>query len=444
MLWRTHVWIAFAAAITAGCALPEAAKIDGAATGGSGGSTGTGGAGGMGGGGSSVIGPVGLASTSAVVAATGMAQQTHIVFADGRYRLFYLDGSYPQQVRVRTSPDFVGWSDAAPLQLPADHGLEGRNLAVAHDPLNDHVHLTLSYSGGTNRSRLHARAAFSDDVVSFEPPVVVHTVSATAAPELAIDAPLVGITSDGRPFGTSGYHDDGAGAAAGSSFLWWADDLDLGELWQNAWTAPPVVLEAVPAFVHARAAAGGANGGALVFWEQAVDEPYGGNVRYALSTPGVPNAALNAFAPGGLQHPNDWNVVAVTPTEIHIVRRVLGPAQLQHRIFTPGTSFTDGPSIAPIELAEGGGLLLASDGDGVLLVGIRDDDSVVAARWSRDTGLPGSWGPWTDVATTPAKRTFLGGNAVAVGGRAAVVWTEGDPPALAIVGALVSVASPPP
>lgn len=370
-----------------------------------------------------------------VAAATGNAQQQHVVFAEGsgRWWLFYVDGAHPSELRTRSSSDFVTWTDGASLALPHPHAGEGRSFSADAAFIGgvDVVHLSTGHRlAATDRRRLHARATLSDDGVSFEEPVEINAVTEDHD-GLDPDGAVTAITATNRVVDLSGWTVNLGGSGVGNSQAWWSAGPDQGSAGPQAWDGQQD-LETVTTFVNARALAALPDGDVLALWERG-DEDTPTNVRWSRGDGSGWSSPASVFA-SAAQDPNDWAVCVVGPA-VHAVRRTIAGAY-EHRLFD-GADWSDGDAIPAGDGKVGTGVVLATDLGDVWLFAIADDagNTVRGARWIAGAG----WGEWFDVQTAPALRSWLSGSPGAGGGGLALVWTEEEGGASTIAGARLAV-----
>jgi hypothetical protein len=370
-----------------------------------------------------------------VIAPSGQAQQTKLIYASEsrRWWLFYLDAAASSSLRTKYSSDFVEWKDGASLQLAAPHGADGRNVSVAYRDVEGHdvVHLVIGQRLGAGDRRLyHARATINGAVIEFEQPQERSLVVALS-PSLDPDGPVTSIGSDGHVVDlTSWVEHDGV---TGDMYAIRSVSPDTGANWDGAWQ-DHVALEIVPFAINAHGVANMKDGQVLALWEDAVAEGRATNLRWSLGGAGPwsgPPAPV--FTSPYQQSANDWAVLALTPSDVHAVRRVASGDTYEHRRFD-GLGWRDGQAIPALPGKAGYGVFLAADGAEVGLFSIADDaaNSVQAIRWRGD-----AWGSWAPVVTSAAARTYLSGCSTALDHQVGLVWTEPGKSGLRLVAALV-------
>jgi hypothetical protein len=377
--------------------------------------------------------PVTITSVEAITQPTGLAQETHLLYAthSARWWLFWIEDTQPYQVQASSSPNFVTWTDATPLTLPASHGEQGGNFSVAYADIAgvDVVHVTIDLhfpdtDAGPDRRHFHARASLSGGAILFDPPEQVTMVT---DPTLADpDGPATIVTSDKRVWDSSGWANY---MGSGHEAVWESEGFDLGTSWDGMLGLQQNLATSAHT-VNARTFA--VAGGSLVaLWELADEEPDPTNVAWSqLGILGWGTPA-NVFATNA-QSANDWDVVEVSAKDLRIVRRALD-GTFDHLRYD-GTTWTTlaAPPSDP-GLADSG-LVLLTDGTRVAVVTIASDaaSSVRLLVWDG-----AAWGAWSTLEGSTASRRYL--SAWSSPGHNAVLWTQQSAALdLDIVGELVT------
>ena len=373
-----------------------------------------------------------ITTVGAVTQPTGLAQETHLVWANhsARWWLFWVDAGQPGQLQATSSPDFVTWTDATPLALPASHAEQGGNFSVAYADLGgqDVVHITLDlqYPDPYDQRHFHARATLAGAAILYGPPAQLTMVTNPAL--TPPDGPATVVTADGHVFDATGLT---TVADGGSEVAWGSTGTDMGTSWDGHF-GPPQTVATAPYPVSARAFASfgtGLGAGLLALWELADEED---PTNVAWSSYGVLGwgAPANLFPPDA-QSANDWDVAVVAANDVRVVRRSLD-GTFDH-VRYDGNSWTT--LVAPPQdpgLA-GSGVVLLTSGSHVAVVAIAGDaaSSVRMIVWDGS-----AWGAWSTLEGSPATRRYL--SAWSSPGHAAVLWTQSSSLALDIAGETVS------
>src|SRR5579883_76822 len=161
-----------------------------------------------------------IATSGMVPTASGLAQQTHVVYAEGdqRFWLFWIDSANPMRLKSSVSSDFVTWTETAgSLVLPYAHANEGGGFSVDYANVNGHdvVHVTIGVKASANdRRRYHARATLADGGIEYGVPLLVS--SATDPTLIDPDGTVTRIGSDLRVTDVSGWAAFGGGLGTGN------------------------------------------------------------------------------------------------------------------------------------------------------------------------------------------------------------------------------------
>ncbi|MEO8877379.1 MAG: hypothetical protein ABI461_17425 [Polyangiaceae bacterium] len=385
-----------------------------------------------------------LAAVGNVPAETGMAQQQHLIYAanGSRWWFFFITDSQPGNMNASWSDDFTSWNAANTRGLSETMGGEGRNFSVAYASLGgvDIVHTINSHFFGTTEDARHARNTIHGTNITYETGITV----ASAAPFDTLANPdgcVTALGSDGFVYDASGYFNQKPTTGVdtlGHQDIFRSTIADVGA---PTWTAslPHDFSAAASGYVHNRALIPLANGTMLALWPTTETPTDTGNI--ASSTTASP--LTNVFSGGtgtAMNAMNDWSACAVTPSDVHVVRRLLDGGKndtFEHmrRNGTDGTWSAAG-TIAPDPGKYGSGVVLVSQGTELLLVTIANDanDSVRGSKWNGT-----SWSAWTTIVGTPATRSYLSGSGCGTGAaKSGVVWTEGDGASYKVVGVDVS------
>jgi hypothetical protein len=391
---------------------------------------------------------------------TGNAQQQHIVYAknSGRYWFFYIDAD-GLSVKTRWSTDFSTWTAGASLApLPLHLGGDGRNFSVAYRDFGgvDVVHLATSLHDEPKRVVYDTRATIAGDVITFGTPVIVH------------DLDDVGPGMDAGPQGGSYCDPDGTGVAiAGDGHVYVATSwvavpgccscdsnfatsagLDTGASWSGGFVSP-LRHFTVPGSTHARQVVGMATGAVLAAWETADQEPADpSNLSWADNNSGTwpgdgTYPVFPAPPPNGGENLADWSMCRIDDAHVHILRRRLdvpdggdgGPSRAFDHYFFDGSGWAYEGSLASDPGLEGSGVVLLTNGSGLLAAAIGADGNATV-RYATWDGT--SWSGWSSLTTTTAARAFLAGSGCADPAHPVLLWTEGTVPPFSVVGAQVA------
>lgn len=362
-------------------------------------------------------GPTLLASAGVVATATGLAQQSHLVWAGGaaRWVLFYPKDGAPT-MRTRLSADFVSWTDGPELALPNDHGGDGRNFTVSAATFGtvDVFHFGLSLLATPPlRRHYHLRATLEGGVLTSGDATALSSSTRERA-DIHPDGPAVAVAEDGDVYdftGWAGTSDDGTGLT-GNPTVWRASAPEAGGAWTPTWSRTDISTVAEISNARAAIALGGPS--ILAFWESGDLEPEPTNVRFS-RTSGTTWSTVGSVFASAAQHASDWTVLRVAADDVHAVRR-RSTGTLDHRRYD-GSTWRDGSAIAPEPLVKGAGLVLVQGASGPTLVGLKADGTIRATSWQA-----AGWGAWIVLAPPAAGRAWLTG--VSSAGHAAIAWTE--------------------
>ena len=124
-------------------------------------------------------------SSGASAGATGLAQQTHVLYAANaqRWWLLWIDGGQPLELQAASSPDFVTWTTATPLSLPAALQDEGGDFSAAYASIAgvDVLHVTLGlHFAATDRRHFHVRATVAGGALLWGTPQQLAAVTDTS------------------------------------------------------------------------------------------------------------------------------------------------------------------------------------------------------------------------------------------------------------------------
>jgi hypothetical protein len=357
-----------------------------------------------------------LAQAGPIATGTGLAQQTHILYAthSARWWLFWIAAGQPQQLQVSSSPDFVTWTAATPLALPAAHGGIGGNFSATYADLGgvDVVHLTFSLHFAPSDSRhLHARATLSGGAILWGQPLQLTQIDSTLGDP---DGPATMVMPDGHVWDSTGWAQY---LGTGNEVAWESSGTDQGTSWDGVFGGQQGIATATDT-VNARALfTVGTGADPFALWDLGDQEPYPSNVGWSQNTIGWSLMPGIVFPTGKMQSSDDWDAVLVSPTDLRVLRRTID-SNYDHLSYD-GSSWTTMAAPPSDPGLIGTGVVAISDGPRVAIVAIGSDpaSSVRMTEW---TGV--SWSAWTTLDGFPAQRGALSGWSST--GHAAVIWTE--------------------
>ncbi len=374
-----------------------------------------------------------LADAGHVGAATGDAQQTHVIWAaaDKRWWLFYIDDD-TTTLKTRSSPDFVTWTDGASLTLLHTNAGEGRNFSVAYASIvgADVVHVSFSHDAGGTQYHTHTRAVIQGGAIAFGASAEVCSFADSSGG--APDSPAALLQSDGTVWDSTGdvkSQNTSAGHYNEDVFL--SSSKDTGTSWNDVFDQTTV--EVVNNAANARQLLVAAD--VVALWEGGDQEPNPNNVHAAVFQQGSWGSPGSIF-PDAVQDPNDWDGVALrvgSSFEVHVVRARLAGGY-DHALGT--TTATSAPAPETMARSPGSGLVLLADPDHMALVDTSADGSLQMSKWSQ-----AQWSSWSPL-TAPGIRHALSGycpdlsaHPEALG--CAVIWTVPINSGVQIAGMLV-------
>jgi hypothetical protein len=381
--------------------------------------------------------PVALANTGSVSNATGMAHQTHLIYAPdfGEWWLWYVASNNDNELLTSHSTDFVTWTAGARADITDAHANDGRNLSVADKVLNGQhvVHLSLGLPSG--RGFAHLQASLGQGTITFattqplstngnvdpDGPAVVITDAGTVVHATGWDAtpetpPLFPCGNGDNEIFTSTINDNGTTNLLAANFR-----RDV--LWCVPTTINARYMAAVGEQIYLLYDDGGNNPRPvnLFFNQRRSDGTW------------LPDQTTRTVPPSVFGNDNDFDLndwgASVQGGNLHAMRRV--PAGYEHRLFTVGTegAWRDGAAVPILAGKPGSGIYLTPYGTGVLAVQIAAS-AANEVEYSFFNGV--MWSPWRALVTTAATRNFIAGSAPLVdsangagpAARPAIMWTE--------------------
>jgi hypothetical protein len=381
-----------------------------------------------------------IANAGSVSAATGNAQQTHVIWAVNakRWWLFYIDDDL-MSLKTRSSSDFTTWEDGPTLALTFTNAREGRNFSVAYASLGgvDVVHISFSHVVDADAGPLvhtHTRAVISDGGITFGTPN--ETCSFDGADPTVPDGPATIIDANGYVWDATGFvasmGTNGMGAFNEDVFQ--SSSADDGQTWTNAFSQTTV--EVVMTTVNARAFL--STDYLFAVWEGGDQDPDPTNLHFAQYS-GSWQKPASVYDDDDEQDINDWDVAALTTTqgvEGHIVRALLAGGY-EHAYGTGGSGM-NGVAPANQPRTAGTGLVLLADPSHLAAFDITTSGAITTSRWNGT-----AWSAWT-VVTSATSPTFLSGycpnlDAHPGAGGCALIWTQPVTGGFAVAGQLVSL-----
>lgn len=375
--------------------------------------------------------------------ATGMAQQTHLIYAtvSQHWWLFFEDADAPSAIHTRWSPDFAVWNLGPDLSMPAPHGNDGRNLSVAFAVLNGHevVHLTYgAMPGGASRSRYHAKGEIAGTSITLDTPVLVNSMVMSDSDPVDPDGCVTAISKIGEVMDLSSWINLPDGSTPGGVYAWHSTSADDGASFSESWGPMEAAIDASFGRSHAKALVALDDG----TWLAATHvNPPDCSTTDAIRSGGQWGASAGGgFCGGDVGDPNDFHyqrtisgaVIGYSHTimnyqsgyVLHFFDQQLWAA-CDAGFAQPNLLFLD-------PLATGTGMFLASDGFTFDLYGMRTDSAIRTTHWDL-LNCPFDWSPSaTVVPSTGIERSYLSGYSDYT--RAALIWTEPAAGGFAIMG----------
>ncbi len=367
-------------------------------------------------------GPLALVGT--VATETGLSTQTHVAYANHakRWWLFYITDADPSLLRTRSSLDFCTWSEGAALTLPYVHGGEGRNFSVAYADLGsaDVFHISVSHSVDlAHRYHTHARAVASGSSIAFDTPTLVGSpyLKNSVYPGDP-DGPVTVVGSDGFVTDLTGWVAEKPDGGVADENVFRSAGPDDGASFNEAF-GPCLVLQNVPSIVNARAAVPLLGGGLLAFFEDGKVEPDPPNVDRATFDGVSWSMPVSVFPVDATQGFEDWTVLRVSNTEVHVVRRGVLSGAYDYQRFD-GSSWSAGSPIPAETGTVDSGILALGSGASLTLYAIAEDGTTI-----RTNAWDGAqWGSWTTFLGAGPPRRYLSGYSASSLTSSALVWTE--------------------
>lgn len=361
-----------------------------------------------------------LALGGAVVAPTGNAQQTHLVYAvhSARWWLFTIDDD-TTSLRTYSSADFVTWTANTPLVLLHTHANEGANFSVAYADIGgaDVVHIGFSHRKADDDLRhLHTRAVISGVAIAYGAQDEIEKVGDPLL--LGADGCSTVITQDGHVMDLTGWAPyGGLPNSTGNACSYSGLNVELGTGWTPGFgTRKDIVAET--RIINARIGLDMGGAEVVSLWEGAEVEPNPTSVQWARWNGTTWSTAGAVFAAAAPTAANDWSATRLSSGEVHAVRRTIAGAY-QHRKLV-GTTWSNGQTIPAMPGIANAGVVLLSLGPRMLLATIGADvnASVNVTTWNGT-----AWAAWSTVEGSLATRGALAGHASAAGG-GSLIWSE--------------------
>lgn len=380
-----------------------------------------------------------LADVGNAPAATGTAQQTHLLYAkhSARWWYFFVDSAAPGTLRSRWSTDFTTWTPAERFELAAPIDAEGRNFGVAYADVGgqDVVHVAIADVVGGVHGAYHLRARISDGKIAYGNQTLV--TSTTEFFGSATDGIVPAVATDGRVYIATGWFNQRPMKGfdtTGNEDVYQSSSVDDGSANPTLSFGAGVLHFWVEQFVPTRILEPLGGGQMLAVFPTAnlggVDTS---TLSWARSTDWRVETLFDGMGPQ--QDMSDWSVCAVSSTSAHAVRRLISEGSndtFEHLRFDSMTgAWSPGGTVPRDPGTKGTGLVLLTNGTRMLLVAIASDaaNTVRASRWDGN-----AWSAWFSLAASAQKRKFLSGTGCASRAHAAITWTEGAAAPYRVVG----------
>jgi len=223
-----------------------------------------------------------------------------------------------------------------------------------------------------------------------------------------------------------------------------ATNTDSGTSWTSGWGTATVIDNSMANTVNSSALEQLASGLMLLIADSGAVTATTTNHIYQKSSSATAwpaNSTLSTIgsAMGTAQNKNDWGSVAVTTSDIHVVRRT-GATAFEHRRYN-GTSWAAGNTIPATGLTghkAASGVFLATDGTSVwcFILDTDANNSVRYLKWT-SSAWDASWSTLS-VSDTVAKNNISGWDTVS-NNMIGVIWTENASTPFAIMGSQLSL-----
>ncbi|HEY8076585.1 MAG TPA: hypothetical protein VIF62_20815 [Labilithrix sp.] len=372
--------------------------------------------------------PVQITTTNAATKGSGLPMQSHLLFAAHAqtWVLFYVDSATPMSLRSKLSTDFSTWTDGAALDLPAQHGGDGRDFAFATAEAGgaDVIEIAMSiHFGAADKRHLVARATLTGGTIAYGT-VGQQSMTPHSDSNLDPDGPAIAIAGDGFVTDFTGWwtNNPDGGGGTGNAYAFRSSAPDVGGTFAPTWDGTSI--ETVDIVCNARGALVLGGSAVLALWEKGDVEPDPTNVRASRSNGTSWSNPVDVFQKSAAQDPGDWAALAVAPNDVHLVRMRLD-GSLDHARFD-GVKWSAGATVPAAALEVGGGIALAEGASGPLLLALAEGGKEV--RGSRWDGA--AWSQWSPIVPSGATRSALA--ATNASGKSAVLWTESSGSGFAI------------
>lgn len=373
-----------------------------------------------------------------IPSSTGMAQQTHLIYATSsqRWWLFFEDADEPSAIHTRWSADFAQWTPGPDLDMPAPHGNDGRNLSVAFAEIEGHeiVHITYgAMPGGSSRSRYHARAEIAGTSITVDSPVLVNAVVMSDSDPVDPDGCVTAVSGGGEVVDLSSWTDPPDGGIAGGVFAWHSTFADDGASFSETWEPMEEAITGSYGRSHAKALIARKNGS----WFAASNStaPWCSTIKSLRSGGQWQYVAGPGFCAGFSGDPNDFSYQHTVYGAVVGVWRANGSGGgslcfAENEPWYGNLAYSTEWPFEPV--LTGAGVFLASDGVTFDQYAVLPDSTIHNTHW--DTlNYPYDWSPWkTAVPSTGIERRYLAGYTDHT--HTALIWTEPIAGGFAIMG----------
>ncbi len=391
--------------------------------------------------------------TGATLNATGFGYQIHLIHAqaDGRYWLFYTDGT-AGVLKTATSSDLLTWTANANVPLASGYTLaDGNDFSVAYASLGgaDVVHIVTNVvSGGSHYTTFHTRAIIGSGSITAETPIALpDTDSSGSQGSSGGSCPNAGpatvITPDGHVYDVTAWTGH-AGNTTCDTNIYLSPGVDTGSSWNTGAFTHDGYYVSLPDYDYSHNLVPLVEAGTVLVVYP--DQDYAGLTLFNLFIGVLPPLTFSGGGPGttgvydtdapaqlfngtgATSSYDDWTTCRRTDTDIHVIRHVTSTgndvANFEEVIYN-GAAWAQATSPLPtLTSPSNSGVVLLGDGtpgDGILLAAIGTDNTISVYKWT-----PGT--QWTLATTIPGSaavtRQALAGTGCGAS-RPVLLWTEG-------------------
>lgn len=366
-----------------------------------------------------------ITSVGNMPAATGRSVQGHLVYAvnSAKWWLFYLSST--NVLNSAYSSDFSSWSAGSTVTTSFAHNSEGRAFGIGYTNLasKDVVHLAITYPlyGASLSGSSHHHSRITIGATTF---TVSNAESEIAGGNVVYSAPGAPATLLAVN-GTSGTVTDCSGGfpvnGAGNFEAERSTNADNGTAWTAGFGSTVNIQTQINA-ATSYALADLGSGNVLAITD---NNPSTGTFtqliwsKWTTSWSAAASVLASTVTATGC---NQWGMVGVTTSDVHVVALSNNSNAFVHRRFN-GTSWSNGQSIPALTLLANSGLFLVSNGTNAWLFAIDSSNNVKYLKWTAAT--PAWDASWTLLDSGGANaRTYITGEYSAALNTIAVCWTE--------------------